>query len=476
MNKPYDPVPLFVDLDGTVIKTDLLVESALSLLKRAPWTFFTMMIWLIRGGRSGLKAEIARRVELDASLLPLQTEFVAFLRQEAKSGRAIYLATASDERLAQPVARRLGFFRAVLASTPGHNLKSKRKLEAILEMADGHAFDYAGNAHADMAVWAKARRVFVVNPDPGVAAAARARFSIDKLFDDRPGPMVTWLRAIRIHQWLKNLLIFVPSLTAHVFSFASIGSAGLGFVAFGCVASGTYLLNDLLDLASDRRHPRKSRRPFAAGELNTGLGLAAMFILVAAGLAMAAAVSAPFLLSVLAYLLLTLSYSLYFKTYVLLDVIVLAGLYTVRMFAGALAIEVPVSTWLLLFSTFVFLSLALVKRCSELEVMHAQARTSASGRDYRVADRAVLGAMGVAAGYISILVLALYVDDPAVRARYDQPYMLWALCPFMLYWISRLWIKTARGEMHDDPLIYSLRDRASWIMVLAMGLTTLLAI
>lgn len=469
-------MPLFVDLDGTLVKTDLLVESALLLLKRAPWAVFAMLLWLLRSGKAGLKAEIAKRVELDPNVLPLQADFVAFLRGEAAAGRPIYLATASDRRLAEPVARRLGVFAGVLASTAGNNLKSGRKLEAIVAATGDGPFDYAGNAHADMAVWARARRVLIVNPDPRVTAVARSRFTVERVFDDRPGRLATWLRAIRIHQWLKNLLLFVPLLTAQAFSPSAFVLAATAFIAFGCVASGTYLLNDLLDLGVDRRHPRKSRRPFAAGDIGPGVGLAAMLVLVAGGLAIAAAVSLPFLLSMLAYLALTLAYSLYFKTYVLLDVFLLAALYTVRIVAGALAIGVAPSSWLLLFSIFVFLSLALVKRCSELELMQSQARAAASGRDYRVADKAVLSTMGAAAGYISVLVLALYVDDPVVRARYSHPFMLWALCPFMLYWISRLWIKTARGEMHDDPLVYSLRDRASWIMVVAMGVTTLLAI
>lgn len=471
-----DPVPLFVDLDGTLIKTDLLVESALRLFKQSPLFLFTLLAWLIRYGKAGLKAEIAKRVELQAELLPLQSGFVEFLRNEAASGRILYLATASDRRLAEPVARRLGIFSDLLASTQGNNLKSERKLDAILSMTGGGAFDYAGNAHADIPVWAAARRTLLVNPHPGVAAIAQARFDVQHIFEDRPNVLPTWLRAIRLHQWLKNLLLFVPLLTAHIFTGAALLKIALGFTAFGCVASGTYLLNDLLDLDSDRLHPRKSKRPFAAGDINPILGVLAMLVLLAVGLTLAASLSMPFFLSTLAYLGLTLSYSLYFKAYVLLDVLLLAGLYTARIIAGALAIGVSVSSWLLAFSIFVFLNLALVKRCSELKAMESQARTSTSGRDYRLSDLAMLSSMGVAAGYISVLVLALYVDNPAVRNAYSNPLLLWLLCPFMMYWVSRLWIKTSRGEMNDDPLLYSLRDRASWIIFVAMGLTMLLAI
>ncbi len=471
-----NPVPLFVDLDGTLIKTDLLVESALRLFKKSPLSLFSMLVWLIRGGKAGLKAEIALRVELDATLLPLQAELVDFLRNEAASGRALYLATASDRVLAEPVARRLGIFIDVLASNAGNNLKGQRKLESILSTTDGGPFDYAGNDRADMPVWAVARRAILVNPATGVVAAARARFDVQHVFEDQSKTPHTWLRAIRLHQWLKNLLLFVPLLTAHAFTGMALLTVALGFTAFGCVASGTYLLNDLLDLDSDRRHPRKSQRPLAAGDIGPVQGLLAMLFLLVLGLTIAATLSVPFLCSIVAYLVLTLSYSLYFKTYVLLDVLLLAGLYTIRIIAGALAIEVTVSSWLLAFSIFVFLNLALVKRCSELKAMESQSRATASGRDYRISDLGMLSSMGIAAGYISVLVLALYVDNPDVRNSYSNPLLLWLLCPSMMYWVSRLWIKTSRGEMNDDPLLYSLRDRASWIIFVAMGLTTLLAI
>jgi 4-hydroxybenzoate polyprenyltransferase len=471
-----DPVPLFVDLDGTLIKTDLLVESALRLFKKSPLSLFSMFVWLIRGGKAGLKSEIARRVELDANLLPLHVDLVDFLRIEAASGRALYLATASDRILAEPVARRLGIFIDLLASSPGNNLKGRRKLESILCTTGGGPFDYAGNDHADMPVWAVARRALLVNPATGVAAAARVRFNVQHVFENRPKTLHTWLRAIRLYQWLKNLLLFVPLLTAHAFTSAAMMRVALGFTAFGCVASGTYLLNDLLDLDSDRRHPRKSQRPLAAGDIGPVPGLLAMLVLLVMGLTIAVTLSVPFFLSILAYLILTLSYSLYFKTYVLLDVLLLAALYTVRIIAGAVAIEVSVSSWLLAFSMFVFLNLALVKRCSELKTIESQSRAAASGRDYRISDLGMLSSMGIAAGYISVLVLALYVDNPDVRNSYSNPLLLWLLCPLMMYWVSRLWIKTSRGEMNDDPLLYSLRDRASWIIFVAMGLTTLLAI
>ncbi len=468
-------VPLFVDLDGTLIKSDLLVESIVTLVKQKPGYSFTMLFWLLRG-RACLKAELARRVKLDMDTLPLQSEFVDYLQGECARRRNIYLATASDGSLAEQIARRVGVFAGVLASDGERNLKEGDKLEAILAMTEGTRFDYAGNAWADLPVWGKARRGIVVNPHLGVRVAAQKCCSIERVFDDRPAVMRTWIRQLRLYQWQKNLLLGIPLLTAHVFDPTSLLAVLLAFFAFGCVASASYLLNDLIDLPTDRRHPRKCKRPFAAGDLPLGAGLGVMIALLAAGLIVAALESYSFLLVLLAYLILTLSYSLYLKTFVILDVILLAALYTVRMIAGTVVIQVQMSSWLLAFAMFTFLSLALVKRTSELVTMQGMSREAADGRDYRVSDYGMLTAMGVASGYLAVVVLALFIDSPQGRGTYSHPRLLWLLCPLLLYWVSRLWIKTGRGEMHDDPLLYSVYDRTSWLVFAAMTLVTLLAI
>lgn len=472
----YDAVPLFVDLDGTLIKTDLLIESAFFLLKKQPWMLLLVLYWLLLG-RARLKAEIAHRAQLDFEVLPLQQEFVAFLQQQAQAGRSLYLATASDRSLAEPVANRLGFFKGVLASDGQHNLKGKRKLEAILTSVHDAPFDYAGNAHVDLEIWAKARRAIIVNPSGGlVAAAKKRRYVVQQVFDDRPPTIKTWLRAFRVHQWAKNVLLGVPILTAHAFTVTAIADTVTAFLAFGLVASATYLLNDLLDLVSDRHHPRKCKRPFAAGDINLLSGIFAMVALFAAGFSLAVQLTDTFLFTLLGYLCLTISYSFYFKRVVLVDVLLLASLYTIRIAAGAFAIDVTLSSWLLGFSMFLFLSLALVKRCTELLAMQRLERLSMKGRDYHVADYGVLSAMGVAAGYLSILVLALFISTPETLGRYSLPVVLWLLCPLMAYWVSRLWLKTARGEMHDDPLMFSLKDQASWIVFINMMMVTLVAI
>ncbi len=467
--------PLFVDLDGTLIKTDLLAESALALIKQSPWMIFSMLVWLL-GGKARFKAEIARRTTLDIATLPLQLQLVEHLKGEASRGRDIYLATASDRLLAEPVGQRVGLFKGVLASDGERNLRGSAKLKAILEMTGGGPFDYVGNSRVDFPIWKQARRALVVNPGLGVAAGARARTELERVFDDRAPVWRVWLKEARVYQWLKNLLLGVPLFTSHAFDMRSAQIALTGFVAFGLLASATYLLNDLLDLSSDRAHPRKRRRPFAAGDLSLVSGVVALIVLLYAGLKLAASISPLFHMILLLYLSMTLSYSLVFKTHVIVDVILLAFLYTIRIIAGAAAIGVDVSSWLLAFSMFTFLSLALVKRSSELVDMASMDRASVKGRDYQLVDAPSVTSMGVAAGYMAVLVLALYVDNPHAAMPYTHQRLLWLLCPLMLYWISRLWMKTGRGEMHDDPLIFSLRDPASWAVCVSMMVVTLLAI
>ncbi|MEI6066522.1 MAG: UbiA family prenyltransferase [Methylococcaceae bacterium] len=471
-----DSVPLFVDLDGTLIKTDLLIESAFFLLKKQPWMLLVMLYWLAFG-RARLKQEIALRAVVDFGALPLQKEFVGFLKNEAMQGRTLYLATASDRNLAEPVAKRLGIFKQVLASDGHNNLKGLRKLDAILNCCNDSAFDYAGNARADIAIWAKARRAIIVNPDIGVMTAVRKRrYGVEKVFDDRPSRTKTWLYAVRPHQWAKNVLLGVPVLTAHAFNSSAIAQTALAFLAFSLVASATYVLNDLLDLISDRHHPRKCKRPFASGNIDLASGLLGMLALFGAGFGLAAQLSDYFLFTLLAYLVLTISYSFYFKQIMLIDVLLLASLYTLRIVAGAYVIEVPMSSWLPGFSMFIFLSMALVKRCTELITLQHLATKNRKGRGYQASDYPILSAMGVASGYLSILVLALFIGSPASIGKYSYPDLLWLLCPLMAYWVSRLWLKTARGEMYDDPLVFSLKDQASWIVFINMLMVTLVSI
>jgi 4-hydroxybenzoate polyprenyltransferase len=470
-------VPLFVDLDGTLIRTDLLIEGFLALLKRRLWNALVAPFWLVKG-KAYFKQRVAQLVEIDPATLPYHSAFLGFLRDQAKQGRILYLATACDQKLAKQVAEHLGIFSMVLASDGATNLSGQRKLKVMTELCGNRGFDYAANAAVDLGVWSHARRAILVNASARVEKAARTIADVERTFNDQGRGLDHYVRAMRLHQWLKNLLLFVPLVAAHAWSMglAPFVHAGLGFLAFSLTASSGYILNDLLDLPTDRVHPRKRDRPLAAGDLSITTGVALMAVLMLTGLLLAVLVSPLFLAVLLIYMAFTFSYSLHLKAIVLVDVLVLAGLYTLRVIAGAAAIPVMPSFWLLAFSMFIFLSLALVKRCSELQTLLSLDKVSASGRDYHAPDLKYLYSMGTASGYLAVLVLALFINSPEVSERYSHPQALWLLCPILLYWISRLWLKTGRGEMHDDPVIYSISDRGSRYVAVASAIVMLFAI
>jgi len=459
--------PLFVDLDGTLIKSDLLIESFFALAMKDPRCLLLVPYWLLRG-KAHLKEKIAERVELTPGLLPYNAAFLGFLQDEAGKGRVLILATASHQMLARKVADHLGIFQDVLATNGRLNMSGERKLQAILNASGEGRFDYAGNAKIDLKIWPHARMAVLVNPEMGVEKSARRLATVGRVFDEsKRGPML-YLKAMRVHQWLKNLLVFVPLLMAHAWgSGAAIVHSFQAFLAFGLCASSVYLLNDMLDLPSDRAHPRKRKRPFAAGDIPLLHGLWLLPLLLISGIAVAASLPKMFILTLLSYLAITMAYSFHLKSYVLIDVMILAVLYTLRVISGAYAISTVPTFWLLAFSMCIFLSLALVKRCSELISLAGIDRLDAAGRDYHAGDLAYLTNMGTASVYLAVLVLAFFINSPEVAARYAHPQGLWLLCPLMLYWVSRLWLKTGRGEMHDDPIVFTLKDRGSRYVIVA---------
>jgi 4-hydroxybenzoate polyprenyltransferase len=461
---------IYVDLDGTLIRSDLLMESLLATARVQPLRLLFVPWWLLRG-RACLKHNLAAAGGVDVGTLPYRVEFVEWLQQQSRSGHRLILTTAANERLAHEVASHVALFDETLASTATVNLKGQRKADAILAHAGGRQFWYAGNDRADLPVWRRAAGAILVDTDARIARQARAATTAIAEWPAARFAIRPWLHALRAYQWAKNFLVFVPLITAHLWADgAALRSAMLAFIALSLCASSVYVINDLLDLPSDRRHPRKRRRPFASGALPIGQGLMIAPLLAAGGLALASLVSLPFFAVTLVYLLTTTAYSLRLKTFVLLDVMVLACLYTVRVIAGAVAIGVVVSFWLLAFSMFMFLSLALVKRYSELLALADLQRAAASGRDYRVTDLGLVQSLGVASGFAAVMVFALFINSDAVTGAYTRPYFLWTLCGTLLYWISRMWLKAVRGEMHDDPLLYAVRDRAS-IVMLAISLT-----
>ncbi len=451
-----------VDLDGTLVKTDLLLECFLVLLKKTPYLVFCLPFWLLKG-KAYLKQKIAGRVSLDAGTLPFREDVLDYLKAQRAAGRSIVLATAADVRIARQVADHLKLFDLVLASDGITNLSGEAKRKRIVSEFGEKGFDYIGNDRNDLAVWASARKAIVVNPGGLVESQVARVAQVERTFRDRRKGLADYLKALRPHHWLKNLLVLIPLLAAHRFDeIALVQKALLAFVTFGCFASAGYLMNDLLDLPPDRDHPRKRYRPFASGDLSISYGLGMIPALVVLGCLIGTLVSPIFVGLALLYFGLSVTYSLYAKRVVLLDVIVLAGLYTLRIIAGSAAVGIWPSPWLLAFSTFLFFSLALVKRYSELAMNHVHAR------GYEVGDKELLASMGIASGYVAILVLALYINTAKAHILYERPEVLWFLCPLLLYWISHVWLSAHRGKMPDDPLVFATSDRTSRILMLLM--------
>lgn len=456
-----------MDLDGTLTPTDTLVESVISLVKRSPVNLLRLPLWLMKG-RAGFKEVIAKHAGISPEQLPYREPLLAYLREEKTKGRKIVLATAAHISIAKGVAAHLGLFDQVLATEADCNLKGAAKLEAI-KKAVGEEFVYAGDSQADLPIWKAANAAVLVSVAVQTAARVRSAVPIEMEFPKEGVGLAVWLQALRVHQWLKNLLLFVPLLTAFSFlEFGKLGTMMLAFLAFSLAASATYIVNDLLDLENDRAHPRKRLRPFASARLPILDGLAVAGGALILALLMALLVSKSFLLILLAYLMLTSVYSWMLKEYVLIDALTLSLLYTLRILAGSVAVGIPTSHWLLAFSGFIFLSLALVKRCSELVSLDRTGIAAARGRDYRVADLVVLWPLGVGAALSAVVIFGLFISAPETKSRYVTPNMLWFVAIGLIYWLGRLWIKTSRGEMHDDPVIYAIKDRGSRLTIFAM--------
>ncbi len=468
--------PLAVDLDGTLLRTDLLLESLLSLLRRSPLSLFLLPFWLLKG-RAHLKREIARRGCLDVTLLPYRNDLLERLRVEHEKGRSLVLATASDEQLAQQVANHLRIFNSVLASDGSTNLTGERKRECLVSQFGEKGFDYAGNETRDLAVWSSARKAIVVSLNQHLVQAVEKVTPVEFVFEEPRPSFGEYFNALRPQQWMKNILIFVPIFAAHSFiELPLLGEAFLAFLAFCCCASAGYVFNDLFDLAADRHHPKKRLRPFASGRLTLWYGFAMVPVLTVLGCTLALLVSRLFLAIALVYFATTFTYSLYLKKIVLLDVLVLASIYTFRIFAGAEAVGIRPSGWLLGFSMFVFTSLAFVKRYGELVVMRSVDGEHATARSYELSDAELLATKGTASGYAAVLMLALYISSGAAKALYGRHELMWLLCPLLLYWLGYIWLVAHRGKMRDDPLIFALRDRTSRILILLMLGVALLAV
>ena len=469
-----DAVPLVVDVDGTLLATDLLQEAALQFVALHPWRAWEIAVWL-RSGKAAVKSRLADHVDPDMRTLPMRPEVLRLIRQAQAAGRPVYLASASDLRYVQALAERIGGIAGVFGTETGRNLSGRAKAEQ-LETTFGHkGYDYVGDHAVDVPVWRSARRALVVASSSRLLRQVQAAFPEAEIVARPRRHWPSYLGALRPHQWAKNVLLFLPALAGHRFELPTLVPTAFAFVCFCLAASSAYLINDLLDVPGDREHPRKMHRPFAAAKLPIPHGIAMAFVLMVAAVLLSLVLPTPFLGVLLFYVATTLGYSLVLKRRPLLDVIVLAGLYALRVYGGLAATNYHTTQWLLMFSLFLFLSLALVKRCSELVPKRLAESSELVGRAYRVEDLAVLLPMAAAAGYGAVFVIVLYLYSPEVQALYTSPNRLVLMCPLMTYWISRVLLLCNRGELHHDPVVFALTDRVSWFLALCAAAVLVLA-
>lgn len=442
------------------------METAMAFVRSQPLKVFKLLGWLLKG-KAALKEGLALETQIDVSVLPYDPQIIELITAEKATGRMIVLATASHVSLAERIAEHLQLFDLVLASNANRNLSGHNKRDLLVAHYGEGGFDYIGNSKDDLPIWNVSRQAYVVNPDPGVEKRVKAMTQVEPTLRTNTASLRDWRRAMRLHQWLKNALIFVPLLASHRFTQFDLMRDGVfAFFCFGLCASSVYILNDLLDLCDDRHHKSKCNRPFASGRLSIKAGLIAVPTLLLAAFG-AALLLLPWQFSAVmaAYYGLTLAYSLQLKRLMAVDVIVLAMLYTSRIIAGVAAFNLTLTFWILAFSMFIFLSLAMVKRYAELrDARVREVTTMARGRGYYPGDLDMIASLGASSGYLAVMVLALYIQDAKTTALYVTPHVIWLACPLLLFWVTRVWMLTHRGQMNEDPVVFAIRDRTSQLI------------
>jgi 4-hydroxybenzoate polyprenyltransferase len=462
--------PLVVDMDGTMLRTDTLVEGLVAALFRNPLGLVSALPALLKG-RAAFKRRVSALVDLDVASLPVRQDLLAHIHSARAQGRQVHLVSAADHVLVERVAAHLGVFDSAAGSQGDTNLKSARKAEYLVERFP-QGFAYAGDAAADLKVWRHATGIVLA----GVSGTTRRRAAqlgrpVESEFADaRVNRARTWLKALRVHQWSKNVLLLVPlALSGQLLNLEAWALALAGFLALGLTASGTYILNDLSDLSADRRHRSKHARPFASCALPVWQGVIAAPALILGGLGVALVIAPAFAAALVGYVCLTLSYSLRLKRIALLDVFVLAGLYTTRILMGMALLNQPASAWLLTFSMFFFLSMSLAKR--HVEVAHAAEAGVIPGRGYQTDDAPVTLSFGIGAAIASTLILVLYLVDEAFPSGiYKQPNFLWAAPLLLSAWSMRIWLLAHRGTLDDDPVAFALKDKVSLVLGLLLAI------
>lgn len=461
-----DKNPICVDLDGTLIKTDLLYENFFAAIKASPILLFKVIWWLL-GGKSHLKAKLAEAASIDYESIPLNKDVVSYVESQAKAGRDVYLATASHEVHAKAIVERLKLFKGYFATEDKRNLSGKNKAKTLIEKFGDKGFEYLGDSNADLDVWPHCSTAGVVSSSKSFLRRVSKVAKIGNSFrSQHQGRFKSLLRCLRVHQWSKNGLLFVPALSAHKIQDPKLFvKTTLAFIAFSFCASAVYVINDLVDLSSDRNHPEKRHRPLASGDIKINWAPGIVFACLLISALCCRLLNPNFVQILVIYLAITFAYSFYLKRQPIIDVLTLGALYTIRVFAGSQSTEITVSTWLLGFSLFFFFGLAFAKRVAELiRVKPGGSNKASSGRAYIAEDQAVLANLGVGASMVSILILAQYISANDVILLYSHPDQLWLICIVLLYWTARLWFLASRGIVDTDPVIFAIKDKASYLL------------
>lgn len=464
---------LVCDLDGTLIKTDMLLESVFILLKNNPIYLLIIPFWLVKG-RQILKSEIEKRISLNPENLPYNYDVIKFLKDNKEKFNQTVLVSASNENIVKKISDYLKLFSESYGSNDKINLKSKNKSKFLDEKYGQNNWSYIGDSKADIEVWNKSNESYIVNNNNSRSIKS-VKFN-EVIGEKSKSTIKLIVKEIRVYQWVKNLLLFIPALMAHQTSSSLYIEIIFAFLAFSVLASSVYVLNDLLDLDADRLHPRKKNRPFASGNLSLAYGFLLLPVLILLSFSISILyLPLEFTLTLFVYYLITNLYSFKLKRIEIVDIITLGVLYTIRIIAGGFAVDIEITPWLLAFSMFLFVSLALLKRYTELLSMIKENKTKASGRAYYIEDIDIIRTFGTAASYLAILVFALYVNSDQVKLLYNKPIFMWVIAILLLYWITRLWLLAHRGKMTDDPIVFTGKDFTSWIIGLLIGAIVIFA-
>ncbi len=466
-------VPLCVDLDGTLILSDVLWESIVKIWSKPSVGF--RAVWALMNGKAAMKSVLAEEITIDPSALPYREDLLAYLHSQQEAGRRLVLVTATHISIAQHIADYLGIFSDVMATDEQVNLGGERKRQALVAAYGEKGFDYIGDHDKDIAIFSSARLSLLADPSDRLKEKTQKVGKIDMIFEHKRGWIKVIPRALRVHQWAKNALLGVPMITAHmVLDVHAWINLVFAFLSFSLLASATYIVNDLHDLTVDRKHSRKRSRPLASGDLPIPIGIGLSIGLSVFSFWLSANyLPKMFTIFLVIYTILTLAYSFNLKSRLIVDALTLAILYTIRIVAGAIAINVVLSEWLLMFSLFFFVSLALMKRAIELdEVLDGK---KIPGRGYFPTDLDIIRSIGPTSGLISVLVLGLYINSPAVSKLYQTPQILWLLTPLMIYWITRIWFLANRKQVNHDPIVFAIMDWRSYVVACIAGFIMLMA-